>query len=80
LFLSFRFLISSLRAGVDTEHPGELLRLLHSLVILSLGYLAAVQHLLYLLPRVTLELLPELLEPLEEIVLRTDRVKQWALH
>ena len=46
----------------------QLLCLLNRLIVLRLCYFSAVQHLLYLRLRISLEVLPELIKPADKII------------
>ena len=61
---------------LSAHHPGKLLRHLHSLIVLTLIDLAAVEHLLHLLTGVTPEHLLKLLKALHQAVLPLHHVEK----
>jgi hypothetical protein len=69
--------------GLPSYHILHLLGDLNRLIILSLAHTTRVEKLLYLRPGVALEHLPELLEPLEDIVSGWNLahlLEQWITH
>lgn len=60
------------------KHPLELLSNLDRLVILLLTHFSGIEKLLYLLLRIAMKILPELLKPLEHVpVVTLHFVVQW---